>query len=85
VIIGYTGVLTVIETTEFTNNPHLVVLAWCNNMSAMHWVSHTCLKSKEGCALGHLFSAILINSRLGINAKWLSMIDNIIADEISGI
>lgn len=51
VIIGYAKALTVIKTTKFTDDPHPVMLAWCDNMSAIHWVTRTSLKSKEGCAM----------------------------------
>jgi hypothetical protein len=83
VIINYCAALTVIETTDFTDDPWPVLLAWCDNMSAVRWVTHACLKSEAGRALGRFFCALLMNSRLGINSKWLSTKDNFIADDIS--
>ena len=83
VIINYCAALTVVETTNFTADPWPVILAWCDNTSAVRWVTHACLTSDIGRALGRFFCALLINSRLGINAKWLSTTDNVIADTIS--
>lgn len=83
VIINYCAALTVIETTDFTDDPWPVILAWCDNKSAVRWVNHACLKSEIGRVLGRFFCALLINSRLGINSKWISTKDNFIADDIS--
>ncbi|KAL7489748.1 hypothetical protein ACHAW6_015468 [Cyclotella cf. meneghiniana] len=83
VIINYCAALTVIETTDFTDDPWPVLLTWCDNMSAVRWVTHACLKSEIGRALGRFFCALLMDSRLGINSKWISTKDNFIADDIS--
>jgi hypothetical protein len=35
-----------------------------------------------GCALARFFCGLLTGSRVGINAKWISTIDNKITDKI---
>ncbi len=44
---------------------------------------HTCKKSIIGRALARFFCGLLIGSEVGINAKWISTVDNKIADDIS--
>jgi hypothetical protein len=66
-----------------TEDPSPVLLAWCDNTSAISWIMHAAVGSTIGRALGHLFCALLINSPLGINAKWLSTLENEVADKIS--
>ncbi len=83
VIINYCAALTVIETLNVTDDPWPVLLAWCDNTSSVRWVTHACMKSEAGRALGRFFCALLMNSRLGINSKWISTEENFIADDIS--
>lgn len=83
VIINYCAALTVFAETEVTDDPWPIILAWCDNSSAVNWVNHVCMKSETGRALGRFFCALLMNSKLGINAQWLSTQDNFIADDIS--
>ena len=83
VILEYCAALTVIETEDFTDDPWPVFLARCDNKSGVRWISHACMNSEIGRELGRFFCALLIDSRLGINAKWLSTIANKIADDIS--
>ena len=86
VIINYCAALTVIAgDPNFTDDPWPVLLAWCDNTSAVRWIRHACLKSAAGRALGRFFCMLLIDERLGINSKWISTHDNFIADEISRI
>jgi len=44
---------------------------------------HTCKKSMIGRALARFFCGLLIESNVGVNAKWISTTENAIADEIS--
>jgi hypothetical protein len=83
VILEYCAALTVIETEDFTNDPWPVFLARCDNKSGVRWISHACMNSEIGRELGRFFCALLIDSKLGINAKWLSTLANRIADDIS--
>ena len=83
VILNYCAALTVIENSDFTDDPWPVLLAWCDNMSAVKWVNQACMKSDIGRELGRLFCGLLIGSKLGINSKWLSTLANEVADEIS--
>lgn len=82
VIISFCGALLAIETMEI-DDPYPVILAYCDNTSAVRWVTHACMGSAVGRALGRFFCGLLINSKVGINSRWLSTTDNVIADEIS--
>jgi hypothetical protein len=42
-----------------------------------------CKQSKMGQMLSRFLCSLLINSPLGINSQWISLIDNKIADDIS--
>ena len=83
VIMNYCAALVAIAMDNFDLDPWPVLLAMCDNTSAVNWVTHACMKSRIGRALGRFFCALLINSRLGINSRWLSTYENFIADEIS--
>ena len=83
VIINYCAALTVFVTTQVTDDPWPIILAWCDNSSAVNWINHVCMKSETGRALGRFFCSLLMNSKLGINSKWLSTHENFIADDIS--
>jgi hypothetical protein len=52
-------------------------------MSALNWTLHTSKKLIIGRALARFFCGLLIGSNVGVNAKWISTIKNIIADKIS--
>jgi hypothetical protein len=62
---------------------HPVVLCVTDNTSALNWTLHTSKKSMIVRALARFFCGLLIGSNIGINAKWMSMIKNVIADKIS--
>jgi hypothetical protein len=49
------------------------------------WTRHTCKRSRVGRLLARFFCLLLINSPLGINAQWISTVDNVIADNISRV
>lgn len=85
VILNYRAARPTIRTTDFTKDPSQVILAWCDNISAIHWVKHACMKSLIGREHDHFFCTPLINAPVGINARWLSTYDNVIADEVSWI
>lgn len=80
---NYCASLVAIMTDGLTEDPCPVLLAWCDNTSAVSWITHAAVGSTIGRALGRFFCALLIDSPLGINAKWLSTLENEIADEIS--
>jgi hypothetical protein len=67
----------------FTDDPHPNVLCVTDNVSAKNWMMHTCKKSIVGRALARFFWGLLIDSEVGINAKWISTKANKIADDIS--
>jgi hypothetical protein len=68
-----------------TNDLHPLVLCVTDNISAKKWTTHTCKKSLIGQALARFFCGLLIESAVGINAKWISTEENNIADKISRI
>jgi hypothetical protein len=48
-----------------------------------NWTIHTSKKSIIGQALARLFCGLLIDSNVSTNAKWISTLDNKIADDVS--
>ena len=62
-----------------------VILNWEDRTSAVRFTNNACKKSLVGKALGRLFCTMLIDSPLGVNAKWLSTSVNVIADGISRV
>jgi hypothetical protein len=55
----------------------------CDNTSACSWINFGCKTSLCGRALGRLFVGLLMGTKLGIQAEWISTTMNKIADEIS--
>jgi hypothetical protein len=58
------------------------MLCITDNTSTLNWTLHMSKKLIIGHALARFFCSLLIGSRVGINAKWISTIDNKIADKI---
>jgi hypothetical protein len=85
VIIDYCAALTVIMTENVTDDPYPILLNIADNTSAHSWTMHTCKSSRLGKLLAKLFCYLLMDSRLGINSKWIDTNDNYIADAISRI
>ena len=84
VIINYCAALTALDVDpDVINDPWPVLLAWCDNTSAVNWINQACTTSAGGRALGRFFCGLLMNSRLGINSRWLSTLENVVADDIS--
>ena len=83
IIINYTATYTVLTSEVPTDDPFPVLLDMSDNISATRWTNHACKESLGGRALGRLLCMLLVNSRLGINAKWLSTTENEIANKIS--
>jgi hypothetical protein len=83
VIINYCTAHHVVWTSPITEDHHPVILNITDNSSALSWTLHTCNRSKIGRMLAHFFCSLLINSPLGINSRWISTINNKIADDIS--
>ena len=83
IIINYCATIVKFENCKINDDPYPVVLCVTDNTSALNWTLHTSKKSIIGRALARFFCGLLIGSRIGINAKWISTIENIIADKIS--
>jgi hypothetical protein len=59
------------------------VVRWVtDNISAKNWTVHTSKKSIIGRALARFFCGLLIDSNVGINAKWISTLANKIAKSL---
>ncbi len=54
-----------------------------DNTSVFNWTLHTSKNLIIGRALARFFCGLLIGSSVGINMKWISTIDNKIADKLS--
>ena len=85
IILNYAAALTVLASDGVGDDIHPVLLNWADNTSAVRWNNHSCKKSLVGKALGSLFCTMLIDSPLGVNAKWISTSVNVIADNISRV
>jgi hypothetical protein len=83
VIINYCATLHVVLTKDPTNDLSLVLLNVTDNASALSWTTGACQKSRISRLLARFFCPLLINSPLGINSQWISMLDNAIAYDIS--
>ena len=85
VIISYCGALTAIQVDKCADDQYPVLLNIADNISAHNWTTHTCKSSRLGRLLARFFCYLLMDSVLGINSRWISTTDNIIADDISRI
>ena len=85
IIINYCGALTALKNGNYTSDPHPILLNMTDNTSTHSWTNHTCKNSRLGKLLAKFFCYLLMDSPLGINSKWLSTTDNVIADDISRI
>jgi hypothetical protein len=83
VIINYCAALHMVLSTNPTNNPYPVLLSITNNRSALSGTTSACHRSRIGCLLACFFCLLLINSLLCINSRWISMLHNAVADDIS--
>jgi hypothetical protein len=83
IIVNYGASLVVFASQRVNDDPHPVVLCVTDNTSALNWTLHTSKKSMIGRALTRFFFGLMIGSNVGMNAKWISTIDNVIADKIS--
>jgi hypothetical protein len=83
IIVNYCASLVVFASQKINDDPHPVVLCVTDNTSALNWTLHTSKKSRIGRALARFFCGLLIGSNVGVNAKWISTVENIIADKIS--
>ncbi len=83
IIMNYCASLLIFEIWKITNDPHPVVLCVTDNTSALNWTLHMSKKSIIGRALARFFCGLLIGSNVGVNVKWISTIENVIADKIS--
>jgi hypothetical protein len=85
VMINYIAALHILQTSTVTDDPYPVILSITDNLLALSWTCHTCKHSRVGHLLAHFFCLLLINSPLGINAQWISTVDNVITDNISRV
>jgi hypothetical protein len=83
IILNYCTSLVVFENCKDNDDLHPVVLCVTNNTSARNWTLHTSKTSKIRRALARFSCGLLIGSNVGINAEWISTIENVIADKIS--
>eukprot|EP00984_Skeletonema_dohrnii_P011801 scaffold4734_cov123-Skeletonema_dohrnii-CCMP3373.AAC.2 len=82
IIINYAAALTAI-TEEFPEeDPFPILLNWADNKSAVKWI-RICIESIAGRRLAVIFCFLIMDSPLGINAKWIAGDENEIADAIS--
>jgi hypothetical protein len=83
IILNYCALIVRFATRKINNDLHPVVLCVTDNTSVLNWTLHTSNKSIIGGALARFFCGFLIGSNVSVNAKWISTIENIVADKIS--
>lgn len=82
IIINYAAALTAITSNFPEEDPYPILLNCADNMSSVKWI-RLCTESIIGRRLAIIFCFLIMDSPLGINAKWIAGEDNIIADAIS--
>jgi hypothetical protein len=83
-ILDFIAALVAIETDGLDPDDEFpVILLFADNTSAVSWMTKFCLTSLVGRAIGRMLCFLLIDSPLGINAKWVAGLENTIADVIS--
>lgn len=82
IIINYAAALTIILLEPPTDDPYPILLNHADNKAATKWI-RLCTSSPMGRRLALIFCFLLMESPLGINAKWLPGDENTIADAIS--
>ena len=60
-----------------------MLLNWCDNTAACTWINRNCKHSVIGQRLGRLVVGLLMSTKIGIQAEWVSTHLNVIADNIS--
>ena len=83
IILNYCASLVTFASRKIDDDPYPIVLCVTDNTSALNWTLHTSKKSNIGRALARFFCGLLIGSNVGVNAKWISTIENVVADKIS--
>ena len=83
IIVNYCASLVMFASQKVNNDPYPVVLCVTDNTSALNWTLHTSEKSMIRRALARFFYGLMIGSNVGVNAKCISTIENVIADKIS--
>jgi hypothetical protein len=83
IIVNYCASLVIFASRKINDDPYPVVLCVTDNTSALNLTLHTSKRSRIGRALARFFCGLLIGSYFGINAKWISTVENVIADKIS--
>jgi hypothetical protein len=64
-------------------DPHPVLLNYCDNIAACAWINYKCKESLIGRRLAMIYIGLILNSNLGVQAEWISTTQNFIADDIS--
>ncbi len=82
IILNYYASLVMFSSHKVNDDPHPVVLCVTDNTSALNWTLHTSKKSPIGRSLARFFCGLLIGSNVGVNAKWISTIENVLANKI---
>ena len=82
VIINYCAAVVVFETHVIMYDPHPIILNLTDNISALNWTMHASKDFLIGRRLARFFCFLLIDSPLGNNYKWLSTVENKMADDI---
>ena len=83
VIINFAAAIFICDHDGIDLSDFPVLLNWCDNVSACAWINYKCKYSLIGRRLARLFVGLLMNTKIGIQADWISTHLNFIADDIS--
>jgi len=83
VIINLAAAIFICDYDGVDLSKHPVLLNFCDNTAACAWVTDRCKHSLIGRRLARLFVALLMSTKIGIQAEWIASASNFIADEIS--
>ena len=83
VVINMCAAIFVCDHDKLDLSTHPVLLNFCDNTAACAWVNAKCKHSLMGRRLARFFIGLLMGTKIGVQAEWLSTHLNFIADDIS--
>jgi len=84
IILSFAAAITRVTQGVETSQPHPTVLIYSDNTTALSWTKKAASSTKEGKALAHLLTSLMIHHpSVGLSSKFISGSDNTVADSIS--
>ena len=83
IIVNMAAAIFVCDHDNIDSDAFPVLLNWCDNTATCTWVNNNFKHSMIGRRLGRLFVGLLMSTKIGVQAEWISTHLNFIADNIS--